>query len=206
MTNVTVKVLKNIFLLLLLLISLHSFSQDQEKSEITNVTRVSFFSPGISYEKKIGKLQTLCARAFMSTSFYFFYSSSLGTTAGIDLYPSWSLQYRYYYNSAMRNAKGKRAEMNSLNYVSAIAEMVFFKETVSSNGDTDLRSLNSFGIVWGISRNYQKRFSLDLSVGPGYVYAKRTTLNEFGEYITENKGGITLVGQISLGFWLNKRK
>ena len=96
--------------------------------------------------------------------------------------------------------------MNSLNYVSTIVEMVFFKETVSSNGDTELRSLNSFGIAWGLSRNYQKRFSLDLSVGPGYLYAKRTTLNDLGEYITKNEGEITLVGQISLGFWLNKRK
>jgi hypothetical protein len=75
--------------------------------------------------------------------------------------------------------------------------MTFFKETVSSNGDTDIRSLNSFGIAWGISRNYKKRFSLDLSIGPGYYYTKRTTVSE---------GGITLVGQISLGFWLNKRK
>jgi len=206
MTNVLVKFLKNIFLLLLLFISLHSLSQDHEKSEITNVTRASFFSPGISYEKKIGKLQTLCARAFMSMSFYFSYSSSFGTTSGFDLNPAWSLQYRYYYNSATRKAQGKRTEMNSLNYVTTIVEMVFFKETVSSNGDTDIRSLNSFGIAWGLSRNYKKRFSLDLSVGPGYVYAKRTTVNEFGEYITKNEGGITFVGQIGLGFWLNKRK
>lgn len=206
MVNVWAINLRNLFLLLLLLISLHSSSQDHEKSEITDLTRASFFSPGISYEKKVGKLQTLCARAFMSTSIYFSYSSSLGTKSGIDLYPALSLQYRYYYNSAERKAKGKRTEMNSLNYVSAIAEMVFFKETVSSNGDTDIRSLNSFGIAWGLSRNYLKRFSLDLSAGPGYLYAKRTTLNEFGEYITANEGEITLVGQISLGFWLNKRK
>ena len=84
--------------------------------------------------------------------------------------------------------------------------MTFFNETVSSDGDTDLRSLNSFGIAWGLSRNYQKRFSLDLSVGLGYDYAKRTTLNEYGEYITKNEGEIAPVGQMSLGFWLNKRK
>lgn len=206
MTNVRVIDLKNIFLLLLLLISTHSFSQDQEKSEISDITRASFFSPGIGYEKKIGRLQSLYARAFMSTSFYFSYSSSLGTTSGINFNPAWSLQYRYYYNAAKRKAKGKRTEMNSLNYVSTIVQMVFFKETVSSNGDTDLRSLNTFGIAWGLSRNYQKRFSLDLSIGLGYLYAKRTTLNEFGEYITRNEGDITLVGQTSLGFWLNKRK
>ena len=206
MTNVRVMVLKSIVLLLFLLISRHSLAQDQEKSEITDITKASFFSPGISYEKKIGKLQTLSVRAFLGTGFYFSTSSSLGTTAGITLNPAWSLQYRYYYNSTKRNAKGKRTEMNSLNYVTAIADMRFFKETVSANGDTDIRSLNSFGIAWGLSRNYQKRFSLDWSVGLGYYYAKSTTLNEWGENITKNEGGTTLVGQISLGFWLNKRK
>jgi len=198
--------LKNIVLLLLLLISIPSLSQEQEKSDITDVTRASFVSPGISYEKKIGKSQTLCARAFMGMSFYFSYSSDFGTTSGFDLNPAWSLQYRYYYNSARRKDQGKRTEMNSLNYLTALVEMLFFKETVSSNGDTDIRSINSIGIAWGLSRNYQKRFSIDLSVGPGYFFAKRTTLNEFGEYITKNEGGFTFVGQIGLGFWLNKRK
>jgi len=206
MINVHVKNLRNLLSLLLLLISIHSSSQDQEKSEVTDVTKASFFSPGISYEKKIGKLQTLSARAFLSTGFYFSSSSSFGTNAGITLNPAWSLQYRYYYNSAKRHAKGKRTKMNSLNYVSAIAQMLFFKETVSANGDTDIRSISSFGIAWGLSRNYQKRFSLDWSVGLGYYYAKSTTLNEWGENITKNEGGTTLVGQISLGFWLNKRK
>ena len=63
--------------------------------------------------------------------------------------------------------------MNSLNYVSTIAQMPFFKETVSSNGDTDIRSLNSFGIAWGLSRNYQKRFSLDLECWPWLLLRKK---------------------------------
>ena len=205
MTTSCVKDLKIIFLFLQLFVSIDSFSQVQDKPEVSNVTKASFFSPGISYEKKIGKFQTLFARAFMSTSFYFSYSTSLGTSAGIDLYPGWSLQYRYYYNSAKRKAQGKRTEMNSLNYVTTIVEMMLFKETVSSNGETDLRALNTFGLAWGLSRNYRKRFSLDLSVGLGYLYAKRTTLNEFGEYVTKNEGEITPVGQIALGFWLNRR-
>ena len=147
----------------------------------------------------------MCARAFLSTSFYIGYSSSLGNTSSIDFYPALGLQYRFYYNAAKRQAQGKRTEMNSLNYLSAIAETSFYKVTVSSDGEEDLRSSNAFGIAWGISRNYLKRFSLDLNIGLGYVFTKRTTADDLGQYISYNEGAITNVGQIGLGFWLNKR-
>ena len=94
--------------------------------------------------------------------------------------------------------------MNSLNYVSTIAEVDFYKEDVSST-EKNLRSLKVVGIAWGFQRNYPKRFSLDLSFGLGYAFSKQTTINDAGEYITENTGSITNIGQIGLGFWLNKR-
>jgi len=206
MTSLCAIDLKNIFLLLLLLISTHSFSQDQEKSEISDVTKATFFNPGIGYEKKIGKFQSLYAQAFMSTTIGLGYSSSFGFTSFIYFYPALALQYRYYYNSAKRKAKGKRTEMNSLSYVSTFVETAFYKETVSFNGEKDLRTLNTFGLAWGFQRNYQKRFSLDLSFGLGYVFTKQTTINDAGQFITKNTGEITNVGQIGLGFWLNRRK
>jgi len=183
-----------------------SKSQYDKEPGISNVTRATFFAPGISYEKKIARYQSICALAYLGTSFYFSYSSSLGTTAGINFYPTLDLQYRYYYNAAKRQAKGKRTEMNSLNYVCAVAESAFYEQTVSSDGDKEIRSSNLFGVAWGLSRNYMKRFSLDLSIGLGYFFTKKTTVNDLGQYITENEDGVTNVGHVGLGFWLNKRK
>ena len=94
--------------------------------------------------------------------------------------------------------------MNSLNYVTAIAEVDFYREYVTPT-EKDLRTLNVLGIAWGFQRNYPKRFSLDLSFGLGYVFTKQTTINYAGEYITENTGNFTNIGQVGLGFWLNKR-
>lgn len=190
--------------LLLLLAATTCFSQNETKTDIRDVTKLDFFDPGISYEKRIGKMQSLTAQAFLSTSIYVGYSDALGNTSSIDVYPALSLQYRYYYNAAKRNAKGKRTEMNSLNYVSAIAEVDFYREYVSPT-EKDLRTLNVFGIAWGFQRNYPKRFSLNLSFGFGYGFSKQTTINDLGEYITENTGEFTNIGQIGLGFWLNKR-
>lgn len=194
-----------IFLLLVILISANCFSQKDINTDIRNVTKITFFNPGVSYEMKIGKLQSLYAQAFLSTSFYLGYSSSLGSTSGINMYPALALQYRYYYNAARRKAKGKRTEMNSLNYVSALVETDFYKENVSSNGEKQLRASKIFGVVWGFQRNYQKRFSLDLNLGVSYVYSKETTIDDAGQYTTKNVGEFTNIGQIGLGFWLNRR-
>jgi hypothetical protein len=199
------KSVKTILRYSLLIMSANSYSQ-QQKYEISNMTRATFFAPGISFEKAIGNFQSLCARAFLSTSVYIGYSSAMGNTSSIHSYPALSLQYRYYYNSGHREAKGRRTEMNSLNYVCALTEAAFYETTVSSDGDKDIRGLNTFGIAWGLSRNYQRRFSLDLCIGLGYVLTKKTTENDLGQFITEHVAEITNVGEIGLGFWLNKRK
>ena len=97
--------------------------------------------------------------------------------------------------------------MNSLNYLAGIVEITFSKESISSSYliEKDRRAINVFGIAWGFQRNYPKRFSLDINFGPGYLYTRVTTMNDTGQLITKNAGQFITVGQINLGFWLNKR-
>jgi len=193
------------FFLVLTLVSTQCFSQEDVKANIRDVTKLNFFNPGFSYEKRIVKLQSLTAQAFLSTSIYFGYSSSLGNTSGIDVYPALSLQYRYYYNVARRNAKGKRTEMNSANYINAITEIDLYKVHVPSNTLEEIRTSKLLGIGWGFQRNYTNRFSVDLSFGLGYVFTKQTTIDDAGQVGTINTGEFTNVVQIGLGFWVNKR-
>lgn len=199
--------LRNIFFFLLPLIATNCFSQDKGKPGVTDVTKATFLNPGISYEKRIGKFQSLYGQAFMNTSFGVGFSSSLGNTSYIYFDPALTIQYRYYYNFAKREAKGKRTAMNSLNYVCAILETVFSKAAISSSyyPETNRRAINTFGLAWGFQRNYKKRFSLDLNLGGGYFYTKVTTMDNAGQFISENTGQFTTVGQLNLGFWLNKR-
>ncbi len=97
--------------------------------------------------------------------------------------------------------------MNSLNYLASILEITFSKESISSSYYTekDRRIIYAFGVAWGFQRNYAKRFSLDINFGPGYLYTRVTTMNDTGQLITRNVGQFIPVGQINLGFWLNKR-
>ncbi len=188
-----------------MLASSNCFSQDDVNADIRDVTKLTFFGPGISYEKRIGKLQSLMGQALLSPEIYIGYSSAFGNMSRIDIYPALGLQYRYYYNLAKRNTKEKRTQMNSANYIGAMTEIYFYKDRILANAEKDLRSSKVTGIVWGLQRNYQSRFSLDLSFGLGYIFTKQTTINDAGQYITENSGAFTNVGQIALGIWVNKR-
>lgn len=188
--------------------SSHCFSQHKIESDVTNVTKATFFNPGVSYEKKIGKFQTLLANAFLNTSFSIGYSSSLGTISSLSFDPAFILQYRYYYNYNQRQKKGKRTEMNSLNYLSPTFETIFSKIRISESHliEKNRRAINTLGVVWGIQRNYKKRFSLDLNLGGAYLFTTATVLNNTGQAIKENVGKFISLGQLNLGFWLNKRK
>ena len=192
-------------LLSLILISADCFSQNLSHTDVRDITKITLFDPGISYEKRIGKLQSLYGQAVLRSTIYIGYSSALGNTSGIYFHPALGLQYRYYYNGEKRKAKGKRTEMNSLNYVSTVVEAAFYRETISATAEKDLRALKTFAAAWGFQRNFPKRFSLDLSFGLGYVYTKQTTVNDTGLYGTKNFGEFTYVGHIGIGFWLNKR-
>ena len=191
-----------------LVISTHCFSQDKSQSDVTDVTKATFFNPGVSYEKRIGKFQTLLANAFLNTSFSIGYSSSLGTLSSLSFDPAFILQYRYYYNYNQRQKKGKRTEMNSVNYLSPTFQTIFSKIRISESHLTEKnrRAINTLGAVWGIQRNYKKRFSLDLNLGGGYLFTTATVLNNSGNAIKENVGKFISLGQLNLGFWLNKRK
>lgn len=203
--------MKNILLKLFFFISFaaaaNCFGQDKENFGLVNMTKVTFFNPGISYEKRIAKLQSLYAQLFMNTSFSIGYSDALGNTSAIRFDPAATLQYRYYYNKGQREARGKNTKMNNLNYVSFIAKTTVITEKISLVDHVEKIhwAINEFGIAWGLQRNHKSRFGLDLNVGPYYLFAKVTKQNSTGQFVTKNVDEFTISGQINLGFWLNKR-
>jgi hypothetical protein len=184
-------------------------AQSNPGTEVTNITKLTFLNPGISYEAKVGKMQTLYAQAFLNTTAYFSWSSTFGSSSGVYFDPAATAQYRYYYNAAARNAKGKRTKMNSMNYIAGMVETIFTQAAADEYNlkEVDRRPVTTVGLAWGLQRNGLKRFSLDLNLGIGYLFAKGTVYN--GDYTNEthsvNVSKFTGIGQINLGFWLNNR-
>jgi len=97
--------------------------------------------------------------------------------------------------------------MNSLNYISPMVEMVFSKRRVSVSNfvEDKRRPITTVGLAWGIQRNYPKHFSLDLNLGLGWLFTKVSLPDGNGQPYTDHTNEFTSIGQITLGFWLNKR-
>jgi hypothetical protein len=188
----------------LLFLFISSFGQNKEDADVTDVIKANFFDPGISFEKRIGQSQTLYGQAFLSTAIFIGYSSSLGNISSVDVYPALTLQYRYYYNGNKRTSKEKRIEMNSMNYISIVTDASFYKDNRYDLNKS--RIMKTFGAAWGFQRNYSRRFSLDINVGIGYAFGKETILIYPDSYSDISYSDFTTLGQISLGFWLNRKK
>ena len=126
------KLQKLFFLCTFVLSTIYSFSQSKSNVDITQVTKISFLSPGFSFENKLGKTQSFYMNTYLATTAYFSYSSNFGTSSGIYLDPALSLQYRYYYNAARRESKEKRTKMNSLNYISPAFDISFSRNAMTA--------------------------------------------------------------------------
>jgi len=195
-------------------ITVNCFSQDKEINDITGITKFSFLSPGISYEKRIEKFQSLHLQAIISVSGAFRFAgpgplgdNSIGNYSSLSFDPGLDLQYRYYYNAAKRKAKGKRTEMNSLNYLMGMFQTFFSRNALSDSFLVEYkrRPINSFAVAWGLQRNYKSRFSLDLNMGLGFLFAKATRRDYSGRTSTETVFLPAYPLRINLGFWLNKK-
>ncbi len=192
-------------LLVMLLLCLYGFSQAASTPNVQDVTKLSLVAPAISYEKKIGRLQTLQAQVFLNISFGIGYSSSLGYTSFLYASPAAGVQYRYYYNGARRAARGKRTDMNSMNYLAPVYTLAYSSWSVSEDhyGEDKRRAFHTAGVVWGFQRNFTKGFSLDINVGPGIAFANTTFYNENYEPTRQKMtSAFQLMGQVRLGFWL----
>lgn len=195
-------------LLMVVLSSTSCFSQDTTTTDVTNVLRITLLGPGVSYEKKIGHLQTLYLHPHLNAWGYYIYSSNFGSDSRFDVDPALTLNYRYYYNTAKRLEKGKRTEMNSLNYVGGVYDFLVSKRPYSSEyvEETDRRAIHIVGAIWGIQRNYKGNFSLDLNLGLGYTFSKGTKIDAYtGRRISEDVSTPTTVGNFTLGLWLNRK-
>jgi hypothetical protein len=202
---------RNLTCFILILSSISCFSQDTHSNDdikTTNISKINFIDPGFSYEFSISRFSSIYTQAFLFTSAK--YNSNFSGNDKLKFYfdPALAVQYRYYYNGIKRLNKGKRTELNSMNYISPVLELVFSKRSIDNSDldEKDRRPIYLPGITWGLQRNYKSRFSLDLNLGFGYVISTTTFSTSTGQSITNEVSQLSFLGFINLGIWLNKRK
>jgi hypothetical protein len=179
----------------------------QTPAPTTDIFKLGLYSPGLSYEKKTGKNQTVLVNPHFSPYLSFFYSSSLGNSTDFRLEPALTLHYRFYYGGKKRAAKGKFTDRNSMDYIAPVYLLVFSKRRLSSSHyeENSLRPIHSFAISWGLQRNYNNRFSIDFNFGPGIATAGITEPDANGTPVKGQYTYFTLLTEARIGFWLNKR-
>ena len=123
--------------LLLTLTTIAQYKQQVADFDVTNVSKATFLNPGLSYEGRIGRNQTLFGHAYMSVSASYSYSTSFGSNAYFWMDPALTAQYRYYYNGSKRHSQGKRTAFNSVNYIAPIYKILFSKGAITDRAFTE---------------------------------------------------------------------
>jgi hypothetical protein len=167
----------------------NAFAQKEEVPSVSNIVKLNFLMPGISYEQRIAKYKTIYfgayLNAFISSKKYY-----TQTQSELNFGPTLDIEFRNYYNLKRRFRNNLRTVRNSANYIAPIYNGTYIK----TSSIPDARLISQIGAVWGMQRNYPKRFSLDFNVGLGYIF------NNIG---ATNNNTIWPIAQVSLGFWLN---
>jgi hypothetical protein len=165
--------------------------QDQLSPATTNVLKLNFFLPGISYEQKLAEVTTLHLDAYMDGLII---PAGYSDDDQLHVYPtpSFKAEVRTYYNLSKRDFKGARTALNSANYFAPL-----YSGKYTRVSEYEAREwINQVGFVWGIQRTAGGRFSID--VNTGLVY----TINAKSYYFYDP---INIELHVRLGFWLGRK-
>ena len=181
---------KQLLTVLLLFISFASASQKRYGMYTNDVFKVTVIEPGLSYEFGLGKNTTLFLRGGMTATLATDYNDNI---TGVLFRPFLPASHRTYYNFRKRELIEKNISNNTGNY---FAFLLMAATKPINEGKDYHRSQNNniinAGFVWGMQRNYASRFSLNLNIGLGY---RKMGYEE----------GIMPIGELNIGFWLNRR-
>jgi len=157
----------------------------------TDLFKLNFLNPGISYEKAIDCDHTLYVGSYMAVLLTQPIESPNGVRH-VFFTPSFNAEFRTYYNLQQRNDKGRRTAMNSANYLAPL-----YIGRYSTTGLWDgYKWINQFAFVWGMQRTAPKGFSIDFHAGLVVTPGANNTF-----YYTP----LDFLFQLSLGYRIGKK-
>jgi len=170
--------MKNLITTILILVTVCTYGQDITSQHSTKKVEKHLFkinvllAPSLEYEVGVGDKSTLLFRAGIGGFRYA--ENDVSGTSAYGIYSLIEADYRYYYNFARREKKGKNTKNNSANY---IALNTSFGPGKAIIGDLDKVSdyYATIGPVWGFQRTYGKSFSIGLDLGLGYGFSNRSS-------------------------------
>ena len=157
----------------------------------TDLFKLNFWNPGISYEKSIDRDHTLHLGSYIAVLL----SEPIESPDGVShifFTPSFNAEFRTYYNLQQRNEKGRRTSMNSANYFAPL-----YIGRYSTTGLWDgYKWINQFAFVWGMQRTAKKGFSIDFHAGLVITPGANNTFYYYP---------VDFLFQLSLGYNIGKK-
>jgi hypothetical protein len=162
--------MKKYFLTLLGLITiLNMHAQDKPVVE-KNQFKINALLPGVVLEHGFDDKNTL----YSELSLGFGYRKSSFSSSAWTFYPSINEQFRHYYNLQKRASKGKVSSHNSGGFL-AMAAFYNFKSISTNESVSSTNASFTIAPVWGFQRTYKGNFNLDLNIGVGYNFDKKSS-------------------------------
>ena len=96
------------------------------------------------------------------------WSGSWYTEAGFVIFPTISLEPKFYYNLDRRVDKGRNIKNNSANYLSLRIKYAPDLFAISNQDNVYILNQIQFIPTYGIRRNFAKQFNYEISFGYGY--------------------------------------
>jgi hypothetical protein len=178
-----------------------------QSGDVSNLLKISLVNPGISYEVKLGKLQTICVHTFLKTSVHVEGKSfilipyNITTTFFFD--PAMSLQFRQYYLTRKQRDGNRNHLLNNMNYIGLYEEMFFTRKPLYQKVSSR-RAYNRVALVWGTQQNITRHLSFNIDLGYGYLFPVKPFYNTNGEKKEETLRETPLV-QLTLALLLGTK-
>ncbi len=159
-----------------------------QQPDVDNLLKLTLANPGLSYEMKIGKLQSFYVHPFMKTSMHLQGGSFLFIPYNVHTHyffdPALALQFRQYYQTGKQKRKQKDYFLNNMNFVALYEEMFYTKKPLYRQV-SKRKGYNKIALVWGLQTNITPRVSFNSILGYGYLFPLKPFYYSNGEKMEE---------------------
>lgn len=191
--------MKKLFLVIIVaLLAHHMYSQDNKSSVEKSIFGLQTGVLGLWAHHEFGLSNAMALRTEFGLDSGLFGGDYYENSVNFILFPTVTLEPRFYYNLKKRESKGKNISNNSGNFLALKANYTpdWF---VISNADYNMYITENLSVLvkWGIKRTVGKHFTYETGMGFGV----RTYFREqYGYPSNESKAAIDLHLQIGYTF------
>lgn len=191
--------MKRLFLVIMIgLLTYNVFSQDKIPKVEKSIFGLQTGMLGVWVHNEYGLTNAVTLRTELGLDTGIFGGDYYDNRFNFILFPTVTLEPRYYYNLNKRVAKGKNIAKNSGNFLALKGNYIPDWFVISnSNSNIDIAENISVLVKWGIKRTLGEHFTYETGIGLGF---RTFFLEQYGYQSNESEAAIDLHLRIGYTF------